>query len=370
MKVVHLEAGRHLWGGAQQVLYLVAGLQAEGWDNLLVCPPGSEIGAAARHRGLSVRELTLRSDLDIPFIWRFRRLIRHEQPDLVHLHSRRGADTLGALAARLSRTPMVLTRRVDNPEPRWAAAVKYALADQVVAISAGVREALEAAGVPGAKISCIPSTVDVERFDVSCDRGWFEQALGVAPGDKTIGMFAHFIERKGHRYMLRALPRVLEAHGSARLILCGKGRLEPTVRGWVKELGLEARVIFAGFRTDVERVMSCVDVVAHPATMEGMGVVLLQAAAARRAVVASAVGGIPEVIVDEETGLLVPPGDPQALAAALSRVLGDRGLARRLGQSAFARVSRSFSIPTMVAGYQDLYRNVLGAGAPASPHIS
>ena len=135
-------------------------------------------------------------------------------------------------------------------------------------------------------------------------------------------------------------------------------------------MGLDGKVIFAGFRPDLERVLPCLDVVAHPATMEGMGVALLQASAAARPVVASAVGGIPEVVVDGETGLLVPPADPAALATSVGRVLDDSALAARLGENARRRVRQSFSIPAMVAGYLDLYRDLLGAAAPSTGEVT
>ena len=120
MRLLHLEAGKHLYGGALQVLLLVEGLERRGIQNLLVVPKGSEVAEEAARRGLPVQTVPMAGEADLLFPVRFFRLIRSAAPDLVHLHSRRGADTLGALGARWAGVPVVLTRRVDNPEPSWA----------------------------------------------------------------------------------------------------------------------------------------------------------------------------------------------------------------------------------------------------------
>ena len=148
MKIVHLEAGTHLYGGALQVLLLVEGLAERGIEGVLVVPTGSEVGEEAQRRGLPVRALPMAGDADLAFPFRFRRLLKEEAPELVHLHSRRGADTLGALTTKLLRIPTVLSRRVDNPEAGWSLGAKYRLFDAVITISEAIRRVLLSQGGP------------------------------------------------------------------------------------------------------------------------------------------------------------------------------------------------------------------------------
>jgi hypothetical protein len=125
MKILHVETGRHLYGGPQQVIYLIKALSDLGHDSTLVCPPGSGIDSAARTAGISVRNLFCAGDLDLPFAYRLAQYIAESKPDIVHCHSRRGADILGGLAASFADVPAVVSRRVDNTEMRLVAALRY-----------------------------------------------------------------------------------------------------------------------------------------------------------------------------------------------------------------------------------------------------
>lgn len=361
MKVVHVEGGRHLYGGALQVLFLLEGLAREGVDNLLVCPPGSDVAARARGLGIGVREVPLAGDHDLIFIARLARILRTERADLVHLHSRRGVDVLGGIAARLAGIPGVLSRRVDNPEPRLAAAVKYRLYDRVITISEGIRRVLLAAGVPARKVICVPSAVDTERYRPGRgDRGAFRAEFGLAEGERTVAMIAQFIPRKGHRTLIDAMPAVLREHPRTRFLLFGRGPEEQRIRSLVAERSLNERVTFAGFRDDLEHVLPCIDLVVHPAYMEGLGVSLLQAAACGVPIVASAVGGIPEVVRDGENGLLVRSGDAVALAGAIARLLADAGLRNRNGAAGRHLVESEFSVAAMVREHLAIYGEMTG----------
>lgn len=357
--ILHVETGMHLYGGALQVYYLLRGLAAAGWRSVLVCSEGSAIAQAAAAFVHRVYAVPMHGDLDLKFIGRLRGIVRAEAPDLIHLHSRRGADVLGGIAARLEKIPVVLSRRVDNPEARWAARIKYRLFDRVVTISQGIREVLLAEGVPPEKVMCVHSAVDTERFRPGGDRAWFDRTFGLAPGDKAIGVVAQLIPRKGHRYLLGAAPRILESCPEARFLLFGKGPLEEELRAQIAAAGLQEQVRLAGFRDDLDRVLPCLDLVVHPAEMEGLGVSLLQAAAAGVPLIGTAAGGIPEIVRDGQSGLLVPPKDEAALAAAVLTLLRDPERARELGREGRRLAEDCFSITAMVNGNLSVYRELL-----------
>ena len=360
MKVVHVEAGRHLYGGALQVLYLLEGLRERPSRNVLVCPAGSGIALAAQGIADVVYGLPMHGELDVSFVARFLQVLRLERPDLVHLHSRRGADLWGAIAARLARVPVVLSRRVDNPERLWLARLKYRLYDHVVTISEGIRRVLIAEGVAPDRVTCVHSAVNTVVYRPGCDDAWLRAEFGVPPGAPVVGMVAQFIDRKGHDVLLDAVPQVLARHPDARFLLLGQGPLKPATEERALRRGLAQRVLFPGFRTDLPRILPCLTLLVHPALLEGLGVALLQAAACGVPIVASAVGGIPEAVLDRTNGALVPPGDARSLAREVMRLLGDPEHLRSLGANGRRLVLERFSTGAMVAGNLAVYRSVLG----------
>lgn len=360
MKVLHLESGMHLYGGALQVAFLLRGLQRPGDEHVLACPQGSAIAEAARPHAARVHELPMGGDADVGLVGRLRRLIRAERPDLVHLHSRRGSDVWGGVAARLEGVPVVLSRRVDNPEPRAWARWRYRLYDRVIAISHGIREVLLACGVPADKVVCVHSSVDTERYRPGChDRAWFQREFAIPDGAPVLAMVAQFIPRKGHRTLLDAMPAILAAHPRTRVLLFGQGPEQQAVRELIAARGLGDSVSLAGFRKDLDKVLPCIDVVVHPALMEGLGVALLQSAACGVPMVAARAGGIPEIVVDGRTGILVPPGDAEALAQGVNALLGSEALRRTYGQAGRALALEEFSIDAMVRGNRAVYEQVL-----------
>jgi len=368
MKVLHIESGMNLYGGALQVVYLLGGLREQTGEHVLVCPQGSDIAEAACEKADRIYAVPMRGDLDIGFILRLRRIIRQEQPDIIHLHSRRGADILGAIAGRMSGCRVLLTRRVDNPEPRWWVGLKYRLYDHVVTISQGIRQVLLEEGLDAKRVSCVPSAVDTQRFTQSCQRDDFINRLGLdqwldherLSRARFIGMVAQFIERKGHRYLLEAIPTIVERHPEAVFILFGKGPLFDVVHEQVAESEHLSRCVYLpGFRDDLEYCLPCLDVLAHPAEMEGLGVSLLQAAACAVPLVGADTGGIPEIVRDDETGYLIPVACVDALAQAINRLLDDPLAAKTLGLQGRQLVAETFSIAAMVQGNLRVYRELL-----------
>lgn len=360
MRILHVETGRHLYGGAAQVLYLLEGLARSGCESHLACPADSAIVKAARDAGIPVHDTGRGGDLAPAMALRLRRLLGRLRPDLVHVHSRRGADLWGGLAARWAGVPAVLSRRVDNPEPRWWAARKYPLYARTIAISAGIREVLLAEGVPAERVVTVPSAVDARRYALPCDSAWFRGELGLSDGGPVLGVVAQLIERKGHTYLLQALPALRERFPDLRVALFGQGPLRAALEEEARRRGVAEAVRFAGFREDLARILPCLDLVVHPALREGLGVSLLQAAAAGVPIVAARAGGIPEAVRDGENGRLVAPGDASALAAAIGELLADPGAAARMGRAGRELVRREFDIEAMVAGNREVYRAILG----------
>jgi glycosyltransferase involved in cell wall biosynthesis len=358
-KILHVETGRHLHGGAQQVVHLVTGLKDHGIESVVACARGSEFGAALAGVAARVEELPIGGELDFLLTSRLLRLAREAQIDLVHLHSRRGADIFGGIAARWGRWPVVLSRRVDTPESPLLAAVKYRLFDRVIAISECIERVLRAGGVPASKLRCVHSGIDPAPFQKPVDRHWVCQEFGAVDGDLLVGLVAQLIPRKGHTVLLEAMGRLRADFPQLRVILFGRGPLEASLRDEIIRRDLTRQVQLAGFRADLPRIVPALDLIVHPALAEGLGVALIQAAAAGVPIVGARAGGIPEIVRHDENGLLVEQGDAAALAAAMRRLLADEPLRRRLGDAGRDLVARQFTFDRMVAGNLEVYRELL-----------
>lgn len=358
MKILHVEAGKHYYGGARQVAYIIEGLTARSVSNVLACPLGAEIAPAVGNTA-QVHQLAMGGDADVAMTWRLMRLIKEVKPDLVHLHSRRGADSWGGLAACLTGTPCVLSRRVDNPESRLQVALKYWLYDHVITISEGIRAVLLAEGMAPQRVTCVRSAVDAAPYLAPVDRTAFLHEFALPQHAMVIGMVAQLIARKGHRYLIEAIAALRREYPDVRVLLFGQGPLQAELENEVAQRDLADVIRFAGFRDDLPQWLGGLDMLAHPADMEGLGVSLLQASAAAVPIIASRAGGLPEAVADGVSGLLVPPGDVAALTAAMRGLLDDAGLRRRLGEAGRARILAEFSVDAMVEGNLAVYRKVL-----------
>ncbi|MGB5833869.1 MAG: glycosyltransferase [Thiohalocapsa sp.] len=358
MRILHVEGGANLYGGAQQVLYLLEGLAGRRVENLLACRKGCELASKAAPFA-QVHGLPMGGDLDFAMIRRLRRLIRRTRPDLVHLHSRIGADVMGGIAARLADVPVIHTRRVDNPEPRWLVATKYRLHDRVIAISEAIGRVLLSEGLPANKLRVVRSAVVADAYGRPCQRERVLRGLGLAGDVLLVGVVAQLIERKGHGFLLDAMPALIDDHPNLRLVFFGKGPLAGVLQERVDAEGLANNVRLAGFRDDLTNILPCLDLLVHPATMEGLGVSLLQASAAGIPIIASRAGGIPEAVQDGVTGVLVPPADVPALTCAIGRLLGDAELRRCLGDAGKDLIHAEFSRRAMVQGNLAVYRELV-----------
>ena len=359
MRILHIEAGRHLYGGAAQVRYLIDGLAAAGVDNVLVCPPKSALGAeppAGR-----VAPIAMHGELDLGMLPRLWRAIRAAQPDVVHVHSRRGADLYGGVAAAIAGVPAVLTRRVDAVESKWLARLKYRPYAAVVALSQAIEAQLTGCGVDDTRVTRIPSAVDTQLYRPNpAARERVLAEFGLRSDALVVAVVAQLIERKGHSRLLALLPELARAEPRMRVLCFGRGPLEQRLAREIDARGLAPIVTLAGFRGDLPQLMPGFDLVVHPAQREGLGLALLEAAAAGVPVVACAAGGVPEVIEHGVTGALVPVGDAAAMRDAVGRLLAAPEERVRFGAAARARVERRFGVAGMVAAHVSLYERVLG----------
>jgi glycosyltransferase involved in cell wall biosynthesis len=360
LRIAHVDAERDFSGGEVQVFLLIDGLAQRGHDNLLICPPGSAAEREARRRGMTTFAAPMRGDADLIGVVRVMRHLRGAAVDLVHLHTGRAA-WIGGLAARGAGVPAIVTRRMDRPVRRgWRTQLLYRhLTRRTVAISPAVAECLIAGGVSESGIRLIPSAVDPARVRARQSRDDVRRALAAAPDECVVLAISALVRRKGLDVLIEAAAALRDGGLRPVLWIAGDGEQRAALEAQVQRLGVSDQIRMLGQRDDIGDLLAGCDLFVLPSRREGLGIAALEAMAAGRPVIASAVGGLGDAVVHERTGLLVPPGDAPALAAALSRLLSDRTLRERLGAAGPARVAEGFRPEQMVEAYERLYREVL-----------
>jgi glycosyltransferase involved in cell wall biosynthesis len=347
-----------------QTKHLVHGLEERGVPALLVCPDDGELYRAATREGLNVQGVRYRGDHDLTLVLKLGRIIRSAKPDIVHLHSRRGADILGALAAKWVGHPnVIITRRVDNPISvgMLNGFCIGKIPKAIVCVSGGISDVIKEAGFPSDKITVIHSAVDAGAYDSALSKWEARRILGVLPASPLLCVIGQLIARKGHHVLLDALPSLRNKFKDIRVLIVGSGAVRSRLEAQVHKLNLDGCVQFMGFRSDISTILRASDLLVHPALREGFANVGLQAMASGIPVVTTSVGGMPEMVQHEITGLVVPPGDSKTLAQAIEELLsnpGRRSMMGRLGQDI---VRESFSVEKMVDSNLALYQKVLAS---------
>jgi glycosyltransferase involved in cell wall biosynthesis len=359
--VLHIDTERTWRGGQQQAAWLLEGMLARGWPAAVVCPPGSILEDRGRARSWPVHTVPMHGELDVAAGHRIARIARDGGLSILHAHSSH-ALALG-LWARLfdRRLRLVASRRVDFPiRGHFLSRLKYSTGtlDRIICISAAVRAQLLADGVPPGKLVVIPSGVDTRRFAGVRPPPHFRRSLGIPSGHLVIGTVAALADHKDYPTLLRAARIVLDKEPDISFVAVGDGPLHKEIAALARELGLGKRFLFQGFREDVGRYLKVFDVFVLASKTEGLGTSVLDAQALGLPVAACRAGGIPEIVTDRETGLLVPPGEPDALAAALLELAHDPELRAKLGAQAKKAV-QEHDVSRTVESHLELYRTLM-----------
>lgn len=368
LRILHTEWSDG-WGGQERrVVSEMRGLAERGHHLVLATRPEARIAREAALRGLSVLTLPMTGRFDAVSIIRLARFLRAERIQIVNTHS--GIDSwIGAFAARLAGVPvLVRTRHLRLPLKRnWLNFVHY-MADRVVSCGESMRRFLvDECGFPESQVVSIPTGIDFEAFVPRRNRDAMRAELGIGTGEMVILMVGIIRGVKRHAIALEACARIASEFPGARLVLAGDGPMRPDMEALAGSLGISERVLFLGHREDVADLMGAADVLLLTSRSEGVPQAVAQAMGLGLPVVATSVGGVPELIEHEKTGLLVPPEDPQAVAQALTRILRDPDSARRLGAAARAHARAEFSLKGMLDKTEALFRALLAQKGVAVP---
>jgi glycosyltransferase involved in cell wall biosynthesis len=366
---LHIDTARTWRGGQNQVLLTVNGLREIGQRAALVAHPDGELRKRSAE-GLELVPLAPKSEMDFTAAWRLNRVIKKLQPDVIHAHDAHGvamaglALSLGASSAKHGEPPLVVSRRVDfhlrgNSFSKW----KHRQVDCFIAASEAIRQMLISDGVPEERTITVHEGIDIEHV-VGAPLVDVHHAFFLPHGAPIVGNVAALVPHKGQRHLIEAAHIVVQKLPDVRFVILGEGELREALERQVKEYHLEKHVLLPGFRTDVLGCLKSFDLFVMSSVTEGLGTSLLDAMACARPIVATEAGGIPEVVSHGITGLLVPPRDHAAMAAAIIALINDKTRRQQMGDAGFARVNEKFSVERMIAGTAAVYARVAG-----TPHV-
>lgn len=357
---LHIDTARTWRGGQNQVLVTVMGLRALGHRTMLVANPGGVLRQRAKE-GLDLLPLAPRTEMDLNAAWRLSRIIKQLRPDVLHAHDPHGV-AMAALAlsmsTQLAKPPLVAARRVDfhlrgNALSRW----KYRQVDCFICASSTIRQMLIADGVPDVRAVVVHEGIDLGHIEAAPPANLHED-LWLPHNAPIVGNVAALVAHKGQRHLIESALLVLPQVPDARFVIAGEGELRPALERQIKEHHLEKHVLLAGFRPDVLSLHKAFDIFVMSSITEGLGTSLLDAMACGKPIVATTAGGIPEVVVDGETGFLVAPRDHEGMARAIVSLLKDEALRRRMGDAGRARARVRFSAERMVQDTLRVYQRV------------
>jgi glycosyltransferase involved in cell wall biosynthesis len=365
MKILHVDTETTWYGGQRQAFYLASGLAQQGHTSVVASPSKSPLAQECKKSNVEVVEIPLRGELDLLSAVQLRTLIKKRGFEIVHAHTAHAHTLVGLATLGNPNIGKVVSRRVDysifrsgSILSRW----KYLRLgiDRYIAISQAVSDILEHDGVHAEKISIVHDGVafpphspeKTNHFDV---RSHYK----IGASSPLIGTIAQLSDYKGYQFLADAIPLILKEIPQATFLWIGEGILKERLKNQIRKLGVEKAVIFAGYQQNLEPFWKAFDFMVVPSHMEGLNSSLLDGLARGKPIVASAAGGIPEVIQDGENGVLVPIRSPQALAEGVIRLLKDPGLIQKAAQAGPKTIAQRFTLNHMVTKTEQIYLEIL-----------
>lgn len=362
-RILHLDTEKTWRGGENQLRLLILGLNENGIKSFLGTVPGSEL---EKRLVSSVETVGIKKGgYHVPVALRLAYFVRKHDINIIDAHTS-STHSLGLIVKSLvPHVKLVVHRRVDNPVKknlltRWKYLSKGV--DQYVAISATIARILSDYGVDERKIAVVKSATEMPRFSPSEKREAKDKIaaeLGIESSCLFVGNASALDEQKDPLTLIEAFALFKkQTNRRAYLLLAGEGNLRSQVERKIHQLNLEGDVRLLGFRKDVRKFLLALELVVLPSVNEGLGTTLLDSLLCGCGVVASQVGGIPEIIIHEETGLLVPPKDPQGFAECILRLANDNRLREKTIAQGCSHVQATFSVRSMVHGNMEIYQRL------------
>ena len=332
MRLIQLTASMGWRGHEQKIIYLYEAFKEYRYveDQWIVCPENSEVFKIATEKGMNVISFPYKSEYDFKFAKQLSAISKEKKADVIFVHSSQ-SHTMAVLSEMFYglKVPLVLCRtlirRVDtNFLRKWK--YNYKGIKKIICVSEPVVNVLKFAVKDHSKLCVVGSVTDINKFNKQFKTGLLHQEFNIPNDYKIIGNIAEFTGFKDHKTWVNTVAELVKRGVKAKYILVGRGSLEAEVREQVASLGLQNDIIFAGFRNDIPEILPEFDLFLFTSNNEPTGGVLLESYTCRVPIVAANAGGIPEVVVDNETGLLAEVGNPISFADKVEQMLNDKPL--------------------------------------------
>lgn len=361
MNVMHVVLSLDCGGLEHLVVQLARQLQENGVKSEVAClDKKGKLGQLAAQSGIEVFELGKKNGLDFGLAWELSRLIRTRKTDLVHTHNF-GPLIYGSVAARLAGKRCINTRhgRTDKQVPAWI----WRLNSFVVCVSQDTKNhLLEYNRIPAEKMRVIYNGILPEGFRRKLnteEKQSLKRKLCLREDSFVIGTTGRLAKEKDQATLLKASSQIAQRATNVELVLAGDGPLRPELEKLAQELGLGDHVKFLGYRNDIAQLLNIFDVYALSSIREGLSLSILEAMAAGLPVVATEVGGNPEVVIEGKTGYLVPCASAEKLGSAIMKLYNDRPLAQAMGEAGRKAIHEKFDLDHMASQYERLYKEAL-----------
>lgn len=377
-RILHLIDSAGVYGAERVILNLSREHRKDGRVVPVVgCLTPREEASNALHDAATqagIESLRLRVDnRRLPLdLWRLARRLRSERIDLVHAHGYKPA-VFGFVTRMLVGIPAISTCHLwfepDNAplKKRVMVAVEkclYRWFPRVLAVSEDIRRTLVAAGVPAARVQVVPNGVDTHAVSLTeSERDAIRASLGIARGEFCVLNVGRLVRQKAQWSLVEAAAKLKVLGRPCKVLIVGAGELEAQLRQQIQALDVQEQVRLLGFRDDVPRLLAACDAFALPSLEEGMPMSLLEAVAARVPVIATPVGDVGKLVIDGQSGIIIPPGEPEGLVAAIDMLRSQPALARAMTDHAYQLLVQRYSQEAMAASYLAVYEEVLGARA-------
>lgn len=350
------------WGGQEiRILAESEAFRAQGNNVLIATQPKGLLFKRANEAGFKVFPVSMNKGINLSAIAALKRIIQDQGVDIVHTHS--SVDhRLAGIAARLAGKPVVRSRHLSTPIKRSPISkfLYTKLADRVITSGEFIRKAMiEFNGMPAEKIVSIPAGIDVRQFSLDRDLPDIRSKFSISQDAFVVGIVGVLRSWKGHSDLIRAFAKMRQQVPGARLIIVGEGVQRPFIEAQIAECKLQEIAILTGYQKDPAPFIKAMDVVVLPSyANEATSQVLPQAMAMRRAVISTDIGGLPEVVINEKTGLVVPPRDIDALYSRLLALQRDPNLRHALANSGYEHVQSNFTFEGMIEKTEAVYRSL------------
>lgn len=377
IKVLHIHTLPVISGSGINTFLSMKGTKSGTMSMALACAPGGPLLDLVRDEGMEVITFPdlvqpIAPIKDISAVINLYRYLKKNRYHVVHTHNSK-AGFVGRLSAKLAGIPVIIHTvhgfAFHDQEPLWRRMLFRNLervasnwCDKMIFISGplidwALREKITFAG----NFVKIYSGIDPDLFQPVSNEEKKQARIqwGIDPDDPVAGIVSKLWDGKGHKVLLEAFKELLKDLGRAKLFIVGEGYLENELRSCAEELGISSSVVFTGFESNVSKIMACFDISVLPSFFEGMGRVLLEAMAMKIPVVASNVGGIPDLVKSNRNGILVPPGNVSELAGAMKKLLTNSELLISMGEYGYKRVTETFSAESMSEKILNVYRDCL-----------